>query len=169
MASISPQRWGVIVADVKPDGPAAAAGLQIQDIVLTADDRRIETLPPAFLGSLSSPPRSSVEARNPARRPRKKLSTFPPSSIATRWISSSTPPTRKKILSRDSAFSPSILPPTCAAQIGSAAHLFRSRRARPRRRPNHARHRPPNRRHYPRPQHHSHRHPWTLFAPPSSA
>jgi serine protease Do len=39
------QRWGVIVADVKPDGPAATAGLQVQDIVLTADDRRIETLP----------------------------------------------------------------------------------------------------------------------------
>ena len=39
------QRWGVIVADVKPDGPAAAAGLQVQDIILTADDRRIETLP----------------------------------------------------------------------------------------------------------------------------
>jgi len=39
------QHWGVIFADVKPDGPAAAAGLQIQDIVLTADDRRIETLP----------------------------------------------------------------------------------------------------------------------------
>ena len=39
------QQWGVIVADVKPDGPAAAAGLQIQDIVLRADDRRIETLP----------------------------------------------------------------------------------------------------------------------------
>src|SRR5580693_4455993 len=39
------QRWGVIIADIKPDGPAAAAGLQIQDIVLTADDRRIETLP----------------------------------------------------------------------------------------------------------------------------
>jgi serine protease Do len=39
------QHWGVIVADVKPDGPAAAAGLQIQDIVLTADDRSIETLP----------------------------------------------------------------------------------------------------------------------------
>ncbi|HYM76157.1 MAG TPA: trypsin-like peptidase domain-containing protein [Candidatus Dormibacteraeota bacterium] len=39
------QRWGVIVVDVKPDGPAAAAGLQIQDIILTADDRRIETLP----------------------------------------------------------------------------------------------------------------------------
>jgi serine protease Do len=40
-----PQRWGVVVADVKPDGPAAAAGLQIQDIVLSADDRPIETLP----------------------------------------------------------------------------------------------------------------------------
>src|SRR5579863_7585356 len=30
-----PQRWGVIIADVKPDGPAAAAGLQIQDIILS--------------------------------------------------------------------------------------------------------------------------------------
>jgi len=40
-----PQHWGVIIADVKPDGPAAAAGLQINDIVLMADDRRIETLP----------------------------------------------------------------------------------------------------------------------------
>ena len=39
------QHWGVIIADVKPDGPAAAAGLQIQDIVLTADERHIETLP----------------------------------------------------------------------------------------------------------------------------
>ena len=40
-----PQKWGVVVVDVKPDGPAAAAGLQIQDLILTADDRRIETLP----------------------------------------------------------------------------------------------------------------------------
>ena len=40
-----PQRWGVIVVDVKPDGPAAAAGLKIQDVILSADDRRIETLP----------------------------------------------------------------------------------------------------------------------------
>jgi serine protease Do len=37
--------YGVVVADVKPDGPAASAGLQIRDIILTADDRRIETLP----------------------------------------------------------------------------------------------------------------------------
>ena len=40
-----PMRWGVVIVDVKPDGPAAAAGVKIQDIVLTADDRRIETLP----------------------------------------------------------------------------------------------------------------------------
>jgi serine protease Do len=39
------QRWGVIVVDVLPTGPAAAAGLKIQDIILSADDRRIETLP----------------------------------------------------------------------------------------------------------------------------
>jgi serine protease Do len=39
------QHWGVVVDDVTPDGPAAAAGLQIQDIILSADDRRIETLP----------------------------------------------------------------------------------------------------------------------------
>jgi len=39
-----PKHWGVVVDDVKPDGPAAAAGLQIQDIILSADDRRIETL-----------------------------------------------------------------------------------------------------------------------------
>jgi serine protease Do len=45
------QHWGVIIADVKPDGPAAAAGLQVQDIVLMADDRRIETLP-AFSSAL---------------------------------------------------------------------------------------------------------------------
>jgi serine protease Do len=40
-----PQKWGVVVVDVKPDSPAAAAGVDIQDIILGADDRRIETLP----------------------------------------------------------------------------------------------------------------------------
>ncbi len=39
------RRWGVIIADVTPKGPAAVAGLRIQDIVVRADDRRIETLP----------------------------------------------------------------------------------------------------------------------------
>ena len=40
-----PRQWGVVVADVRPGGPAEAAGLQIGDIILSADDRRIETLP----------------------------------------------------------------------------------------------------------------------------
>ena len=39
-----PQSWGVIVDDVTPGGPAASAGVQVQDIILSADDRPIETL-----------------------------------------------------------------------------------------------------------------------------
>ena len=39
-----PQSWGVIVDDVLPDGPAASAGLQVQDIILSADERPIETM-----------------------------------------------------------------------------------------------------------------------------
>jgi serine protease Do len=38
------QSWGVIVDDITPDGPAASAGLKVQDIILTADDRSIETM-----------------------------------------------------------------------------------------------------------------------------
>ena len=39
-----PQSWGVIVDDITPDGPADAAGLKVKDIILTADDRPIETM-----------------------------------------------------------------------------------------------------------------------------
>jgi serine protease Do len=39
-----PQSWGVIVDDITPDGPAASAGVQVQDIIISADDRPIETL-----------------------------------------------------------------------------------------------------------------------------
>ena len=45
------QNWGVIIDDVLPGGPADAAGLHIGDIVISADDRRIETLP-AFTTAL---------------------------------------------------------------------------------------------------------------------
>ncbi len=37
--------WGVVISDVDPDGPAASAGLKIGDIVISADDRPIATLP----------------------------------------------------------------------------------------------------------------------------
>jgi len=39
-----PQSWGVIVDDITPEGPADAAGLKVKDIILTADDRPIETM-----------------------------------------------------------------------------------------------------------------------------
>lgn len=45
------QNWGVIVDDVIPGGPADAAGLKIGDIVLSADDHPIGTLP-AFTTAL---------------------------------------------------------------------------------------------------------------------
>ena len=39
------QSYGVVISDIAPGGPAEAAGLKIGDIVISADDRRIETLP----------------------------------------------------------------------------------------------------------------------------
>ena len=36
-----PQAWGVIVADIDPDGPAAKAGVQIGDVVVAADGEAV--------------------------------------------------------------------------------------------------------------------------------
>jgi serine protease Do len=40
-----PVDHGVIVADVVPDGPAEAAGLKVQDIILSIDDKPVGSLP----------------------------------------------------------------------------------------------------------------------------
>ncbi|MCU1222358.1 MAG: peptidase and chymotrypsin/Hap [Edaphobacter sp.] len=39
------QDWGVIISDVSPEGPAAAAGLETGDVVYSVDGRRIAGLP----------------------------------------------------------------------------------------------------------------------------
>ena len=40
-----PQDWGVILSDIDPGGPAAAAGLQAKDVVTTMDGFRVDALP----------------------------------------------------------------------------------------------------------------------------
>jgi serine protease Do len=49
----------VVIDDVTPDGPADAAGLKVQDIVLKADDRPIGTMP-AFTAALYLHPLDEV-------------------------------------------------------------------------------------------------------------
>jgi serine protease Do len=39
------QSFGVIICDVTPGGPAESAGVKIGDVIVTADERRIDTLP----------------------------------------------------------------------------------------------------------------------------
>jgi serine protease Do len=51
--------WGVIVSDVNPGGPAEAAGLKAGDIVVSADDRPIDTLP-ALTGAMYLHPLDDV-------------------------------------------------------------------------------------------------------------
>jgi serine protease Do len=51
--------WGVLISDVRPGGPAEAAGLRIGDIVLTADDRPTDTLP-SFTAALYLHPADQV-------------------------------------------------------------------------------------------------------------
>ena len=68
--------WGVVISDVKPDGPAAAAGLKIGDVVLAADDRPVDTLP-AFVGALYLHPTDKVLKLDILRESEKKTLEIP--------------------------------------------------------------------------------------------
>ena len=57
-----PRQNGAIVADIQPDGPAAGAGLQIQDIVLSLNGRAIGSVPFAEMMIAMSPVDSILEA-----------------------------------------------------------------------------------------------------------
>jgi serine protease Do len=51
--------WGAIISNINPDGLAGAAGLQIEDIVVAIDDRRIADLP-EFVAALYLHPADQV-------------------------------------------------------------------------------------------------------------
>jgi serine protease Do len=71
-----PQSWGVIISDVVPGGPAEAAGLKIQDIVLAADGRRVATLS-AFSAALYLHPLDQLLKLEVLRGKEKKLLYIP--------------------------------------------------------------------------------------------
>ena len=149
-----PQRWGVVVDDVKPDGPAAAAGLQIQDIILTADDRRIETLP--SLSAALYLHRLDQVVKLEILRGNEKKTLFVPAIEqrdhmdelldAVNPDNSLIPASR---CSRHRSHRGRALPVSAANSLGS-------RGGGAGRRPDPARHRPPGRRHHPSTQHHVH-------------
>lgn len=57
-----PRQDGVIVSDVEPDGPAAKAGVQIQDILVSLDSRRIGSVPIAEMIVSTRPAGEVVKA-----------------------------------------------------------------------------------------------------------
>jgi serine protease Do len=72
-----PQSWGVIVDDVTPDGPADSAGLKVQDIILAADDRPIETMAAltasTYLHDPSRPMKLEILRGTEAKKEKKTL------------------------------------------------------------------------------------------------
>ena len=149
-----PQRWGVIVVDVTPDGPAASAGLQIQDIIVSADDRRIETLP--SLSSALYLHRLDKVIKLEILRGKERKTLYIP-AIEKRdhmdeLLDAANP--ENSLIPRLGVLAIDITP-ELRPQLGFAAHSFGRHRGRPHRRSHHARHRPPGRRHYSPAQHHA--------------
>ncbi len=149
------QRWGVIVADVKPDGPAAAAGLQVQDIVLTADDRRIETLPRTF-SALYLHRLDQVLKLEILRGDQKKILYVPAIEHRDQMDQLFDAADPEKSLVPRLGILAADLTQQRPQPGRTAAHQLRRCRAGPRRRSHYSRHRPANRRHHPRPQHRAH-------------
>jgi len=70
------QDWGVVISDVTPKGPAEAAGLQVQDIVLAVDGRPILGLPGLTALLYLHPPDEAV--RMEVLRGKQRLSLLVP-------------------------------------------------------------------------------------------
>ena len=68
--------WGVVIADVTPFGPAAAAGLRLQDIIDAVDDRQVVGLP-GFAAALYLHP-SDEDLKLEVLRGRQKISVLVP-------------------------------------------------------------------------------------------
>ena len=109
-----PQSWGVIVDDVVPDGPAASAGVQVQDIILTADDRPIETMSAltaaTYLHNPDQPVKLEILRGTDAQIKRRRFSTSPRLKSTTRWTCSWMRPIPRKAWCPGWAFWPWISP-----------------------------------------------------------
>ena len=138
------QHWGVLVADVTPDGPAAAAGLQIKDIILTADDRRIETLPQ--LSSALYLHRLDQVLKLEILRGDQKKTLYVPAIEHRDQMDQlfDTADPEKSLVPKLGILA--VQPHSRPSQTGrDAAYIFRRDRAGTRRRPHHSRHRSANR------------------------
>ncbi len=148
------KHWGVVVDDVKPDGPAAAAGLQIQDIILTADDRRIETLP--SLSAALYLHRLDQVVKLEVLRGTEKKTLYVPAieqhDHMDELLDAVNP--ENSLISRLGVLAID-LTENLRSKF-SAAHAHGSRRGGARCRPHPSRYRPASRRHYPPTQRHVH-------------